>query len=140
MAFLAAPLLVIPVFAFFNAGITFSGLDAASLLDPASVGIVAGLFVGKQFGVFGAARLAVALGLAKLPNTVSWAQVYGVAILAGVGFTMSLFIAGLAYEEPGMVLKSNVSIVVGSALSACAGLVTLARACGSNSPPWRKTS
>ncbi len=133
-------LLVIPVFAFFNAGITLSGISVEALLQPASLGVIAGLFVGKQLGVFGAARLAVALRLARLPEGTTWSQIYGVAILAGVGFTMSLFIAALAYQQPGMILKSNVSIVVGSALSACVGMFVLARSCRSPMTPQTERS
>ncbi|MEQ8483958.1 MAG: Na+/H+ antiporter NhaA [Pseudomonadales bacterium] len=133
-------LLVIPVFAFFNAGITFSGISVEALLQPASLGVIAGLFVGKQLGVFGAARLAVALRLARLPEGTTWSQIYGVAILGGVGFTMSLFIAALAYQQPGMILKSNVSIVVGSALSACVGMIVLARSCRSPMTPQTERS
>lgn len=133
-------LLVIPVFAFFNAGITFSGISVEALLQPASLGVIAGLFVGKQLGVFGAARLAVALRLARLPEGTTWSQIYGVAILGGVGFTMSLFIAALAYQQPGMILKSNVSIVVGSALSACVGMIVLARSCRSPMTPQSERS
>jgi len=111
-----------------------------ALLQPASLGVTAGLFVGKQLGVFGAARLAVALRLARLPEGTTWSQVYGVAILGGVGFTMSLFIAALAYQQPGMILKSNVSIVVGSALSACVGMIVLARSCRSPMTPQSERS
>ncbi|HNP65580.1 MAG TPA: Na+/H+ antiporter NhaA [Woeseiaceae bacterium] len=120
---------VVPVFAFFNAGIELGGSAIASLLEPISLGVVLGLFLGKQLGVFASARAAVWMGLASLPPGVSWWQLYGVSLLAGVGFTMSLFIAALAFNEPGAILTTNLSIVVGSLLSGAAGMMVLHLAC-----------
>lgn len=116
---------VVPVFAFFNAGITLSPSTLSTLGSPLSLGIVLGLFVGKQLGIFGAVWLAVQFRLARLPAAVSWRQLYGVSLVAGVGFTMSLFIAGLAFADPDMFRGARLSVVIGSAFSAVAGAVML---------------
>ncbi len=125
---------VVPIFAFFNAGIDLAGVTRDSLFGPVSLGVVAGLFVGKQLGVFVSARVAVWLGIASLPPGVNWLQIYGVSLLAGVGFTMSLFIAALAFDEPGAILATNLSIVVGSLLSAISGMLVLNVACRHRTP------
>ena len=118
---------VLPLFAFANAGVSLEGVSVASLLDPIPFGIAVGLFLGKQLGVFGASWVAVRLGLAALPQGVRWAEVYGVAILCGVGFTMSLFISGLAFETGGgaHTVDDRLGILMGSALSAVVGYVAL---------------
>lgn len=121
-------LLIVPIFAFFNAGIALGGVTAETLLGPVSLGVVLGLFVGKPVGVVAGTWLAVTTRLAELPAGVTWRQIYGVAMLAGVGFTMSLFVASLAFEAPGAVLNTNLSVLIGSGLSAVAGLIVLARA------------
>lgn len=128
---------VVPAFAFFNSGIALSRSTADALLSLVSLGIVLGLFVGKPLGVFGATWLAVKLGLAKLPETASWRQICGVALLVGIGFTMSLFIAGLALADPTVFHNARLSIIVGSLLSATAGIVVLWSARGSR-PAARK--
>lgn len=119
---------ILPVFAFANAGVSLHGLSFSSLLQPVPLGILLGLFVGKQIGVFGFAFAAVKLGLAKLPEKVSWAQLYGVSMLCGVGFTMSLFIGSLAFEEtggPDYAVDDRLGILSGSFLSAVAGMLWL---------------
>lgn len=116
---------VVPLFAFFNSGITLSASTVESLVSPASLGIVLGLFVGKQLGIFGAVWLAVRIGVAKLPDGAGWWQLYGVAMLAGIGFTMSLFIAGLAFSDPAVFRSARLSVVVGSLLAAVAGAAVL---------------
>ncbi len=115
-------LVVVPLFAFFNAGIAIDSEAVASLLTSAPLGIVAGLFIGKQVGIFGAAWLAVRLGVGELPRGVIWSQVYGTALLAGIGFTMSLFIASLAFPSAALVAASKLAILLGSFLSALFGL------------------
>lgn len=116
---------VVPVFAFFNSGIVLSMSTVHALVSPISMGIVLGLLVGKQLGIFGAVWIAVKLGVAKLPEGTNCWHLYGVALLAGIGFTMSLFIAGLAFSDPVIFRSARLSVVVGSLLSAAAGVVIL---------------
>jgi len=92
---------VLPAFAFVNAGIDFGELDTRNVLASVPLGVAAGLFIGKQIGVFSFTWIAVKLGIAKLPANASWLQVYGIAVLCGIGFTMSLFVGGLAFAESG---------------------------------------
>jgi len=120
---------ILPLFAFANAGISLEGVRLTSLLHPLPLGIAAGLFVGKQVGVFLFGYLAVKLGLARQLESVGWKAFYGVAVLSGIGFTMSLFIASLAFE-PGTLGESideRVGILAGSFLAAIAGYVILDR-------------
>ncbi len=116
---------VVPLFAFFNAGIALSGAAMDGLLSPLSLGVVTGLFVGKQMGVLGGAWVAVRLGLGSLPRSVGWGELYGAALLAGIGFTMSLFVASLAFATPELAGSARLAILIGSALSAVTGLVVL---------------
>ena len=119
---------VLPIFAFANAGVALKGLTFDALLQPVPLGIAAGLFLGKQLGVFGASFLAVKAGIAKLPDKVSWTHLYGVSLLCGIGFTMSLFIGGLAFEQSGgqsSPFDDRLGILTGSLLSAVAGIVVL---------------
>jgi NhaA family Na+:H+ antiporter len=120
--------LIVPVFGFANAGVSFGGMSAAILLEPVTLGVALGLFVGKQVGVFGAAALAIRLRLARLPVAASWAQLYGVALLCGIGFTMSLFIGSLAFPGAEHIVEMRLGVIGGSILSALAGLVVLALA------------
>ncbi len=122
---------ILPLFAFANAGVSFAGVSAASLFAPVPLGIAAGLFLGKQLGVFAAAWLAVRLGLAALPPGVRWSQLYGVALLCGIGFTMSLFIGSLAFEHaPQHASGVRLGILLGSLASALAGYLWLRAALG----------
>jgi len=117
---------ILPIFAFANAGISLAGLSVRDLLEPVPLGIVLGLFLGKQIGVFAFAWLAIALGIARLPQAVTLAQVYGVAILCGIGFTMSLFIGALAFETAGAdQVNDRLGILVGSLLSAVVGYAVM---------------
>jgi NhaA family Na+:H+ antiporter len=116
---------VVPLFGFANAGVSFAGIGPAQLLAPLPLGIAAGLFLGKQIGVFGSVRLAVRLGLGSRPAGASWLQVYGVSLLCGVGFTMSLFIGGLAYSDALLVEEVKIGVLAGSVLSALAGYAVL---------------
>ena len=113
---------ILPLFAFANAGVNL-GSVGASVLHPVPLGIATGLFLGKQLGVFGACWLAIRLGFAKLPEGVDWRRLYGAALLCGVGFTMSLFIATLAFEggAAGYLGMDRLGILTGSLLSAVAG-------------------
>jgi len=128
---------VLPIFAFANAGVSFLGLGMQSATNGVPVGIVLGLFLGKQVGVFGMVLLARLLRLAQLPLGTNWGQVYRVAVLCGVGFTMSLFIGTLAYEHGNFNLLSGVQlgVLVGSLLSALAGLLVLHLALPNRRPP-----
>ena len=126
---------VLPVFAFANAGVSLEGLTFGSLLAPVTLGIMAGLFVGKQVGVFGAVWLAVKLGLARKPEGVSWGMIYGVSILCGIGFTMSLFIGGLAVDGPESARAVRVGVLAASALAAVYGLAVLRAATHRQSMP-----
>jgi NhaA family Na+:H+ antiporter len=118
---------VLPIFAFANAGVSFHGMSLEKLTHGVSTGIILGLFLGKQFGVFGMILLARLLGIAKLPPGATWGHVYGVALLCGIGFTMSLFIGTLAFEHGDFDMLSTVKmgVLIGSALSAAAGLLVL---------------
>ncbi|WP_341582227.1 Na+/H+ antiporter NhaA [Marinobacter metalliresistant] len=116
---------VVPVFAFFNSGIVLSLASAATLGSPTSLGIALGLFAGKPLGILGFTWLAVRLGVARLPEAVSWRQLAGVALVAGIGFTMSLFIAGLAFPDPEAFRNARLSVIAGSLLSAAVGVVVL---------------
>ncbi|MGB5287805.1 MAG: Na+/H+ antiporter NhaA [Ignavibacteriaceae bacterium] len=117
---------IIPVFALANAGVTLAGLDILdSLFSPVSIGIIAGLFIGKQFGIFAFSFIAVKFKLASLPEGVNWKNLYGAGILAGIGFTMSLFIAGLAFNNPALLDLSKIGILTGSLLSGVVGFLFL---------------
>lgn len=114
---------ILPLFAFANAGVPLAGMTLKALFEPVSLGIIAGLFIGKQLGVFSFAWLAIRLKLASLPDKVSWTQLYGAAILCGIGFTMSLFIASLAFEHVGQeyIRQVRLGILTASVLSAVIG-------------------
>ncbi len=118
---------VLPVFAFANAGVTLVGASLDEFTSRVPVGIVLGLFAGKQVGVFGMILLVRLLGLAKLPPGTTWGQIYGVAALCGIGFTMSLFIGTLAFEHGNFDLLYGVKIgvLIGSLVSAAWGLSIL---------------
>ena len=115
--------IILPLFAFANAGVSLQGLTLSALTAPVPLGIAAGLFVGKQLGVFALCWLGIRLGIAKLPQRVNWQQLYGVAILCGVGFTMSLFIGSLAFEgaDSPYLYQDRLGILGGSLLSALFG-------------------
>ncbi|MBV5320893.1 MAG: Na+/H+ antiporter NhaA [Sulfuricurvum sp.] len=120
---------ILPLFAFVNTGIGFSNLSAKDFYDNVTLGITLGLFFGKQMGVFLFTVLAVQMGFGKLPQGVNWKLLYGVSILSGIGFTMSLFIGSLAFEEArasGMVLTDErLGILMGSMISGLIGYVVL---------------
>ena len=119
--------LIVPLFGFANAGIPLAGMTLDALLHPITIGIAAGLFVGKQVGVFVATWAATALKLAERPEGANWAQIYGVSLLCGVGFTMSLFIGFLAFpEEPAMTQAVKLGVLAGSVASGVLGAALLA--------------
>ena len=117
---------ILPLFGLTNAGLQLNDLPAGALLDPLSIGVVLGLFVGKQLGVFGAVMLAIRLGWAHRPSGVSTAQLYGGAMLCGIGFTMSLFINELAFHGSAQGEIVKLAVFVGSLASAAGGLAVLA--------------
>ncbi|HEY4126224.1 MAG TPA: Na+/H+ antiporter NhaA [Rhizomicrobium sp.] len=119
--------LVVPVFGFANAGVALSGVGVSSFVSPIPLGVALGLFVGKQMGVFGAAGLAIKLRLAELPVAASWRQLYGTAVLCGIGFTMSLFIGLLAFETQAQQDLTKIGVLAGSILSALVGALILYR-------------
>jgi NhaA family Na+:H+ antiporter len=113
--------LVMPVFAFANSGLVLAGITPAMAFHPVTLGIVAGLFFGKQFGVFAASWALIRLGFARLPDGASWLQLYGVSACAGIGFTMSLFIGSLAFNGAGLEPMVRLGVLVASVLSAVLG-------------------
>lgn len=121
--------LIVPVFGFANAGVSMAGMSPSLLLTPVPLGIVLGLFLGKQIGVFGFAWLAVRLGLGSMPAKASWLQIYGVSLLCGIGFTMSLFIGALAFAGNAVLNDATkIGVLAGSLLSAAAGYLVLSLA------------
>lgn len=118
--------LVLPVFGFANAGVSFAGLTGGMLLEPVTLGVALGLFAGKQIGVFGAVLAAVKLGLADRPTHAGWWQIYGLALLCGVGFTMSLFIGLLAFAAtPELEAATKLGVLAGSLACMLAGALVL---------------
>lgn len=119
--------LILPIFAFANAGIELSFEQFNSLLSPIPMGIMMGLFIGKQLGVFSFCVFAIKIGMAKMPPAANWTQLYGLAILCGIGFTMSLFIGSLAFEElnTSYLMTDRIGILAGSFLSAVVGYQVL---------------
>lgn len=119
---------IAPVFALANAGVDLSGLAVSDVFAPLPLGIAAGLFLGKQIGVFGATFLVVKLGLARLPQGASWMMIWGLSMLAGIGFTMSLFIGSLSFAGDQMMNMVRLGVLAGSAVAAAAGYLVLRRA------------
>lgn len=117
--------LIVPLFGFANAGVSLGGVNLESLVAPLPLGIALGLFVGKQVGIFGSVWAAVKLGLAVRPKNTSWTQVYGVAVLCGIGFTMSLFIGGLAFTDAATGDAVKIGVLLGSIASALLGWLIL---------------
>jgi Na+:H+ antiporter, NhaA family len=125
---------VLPVFAFANAGISFSGVGFEDILHEVPVGIALGLFFGKQVGIFGLCWLFIKLKIARLPTGMSWTGLYGTSALCGIGFTMSLFIGSLAFEETGvnLLFDERLGILLGSFVSGVVGYSILRASLGPN--------
>jgi len=116
---------ILPIFAFANAGVSLEGVGLQSFLVPVQLGISTGLFFGKQIGIFGCLLLMIATGLAKMPRGTNYVQLYGAALLCGVGFTMSLFIGGLAWEHADFEDPVRLGVITGSLLAGIAGYLVL---------------
>ncbi|MGH6760189.1 MAG: Na+/H+ antiporter NhaA [Phyllobacterium sp.] len=118
--------MVVPIFGFANAGVSFSGMSLSNMADPVPLGVALGLFVGKQVGVFGFTFAAVKLKLADRPSQANWTQIYGVAMLCGIGFTMSLFVGLLAFPYSELLQsETKLGVLVGSVASAIFGALVL---------------
>jgi NhaA family Na+:H+ antiporter len=117
---------ILPLFAFFNAGVAVRGNILDALRHPVGLGVVLGLVVGKQVGVTVFTWLAVTLARAERPEGVSWSQIYGAACLAGIGFTMSMFVDQLAFSDPENVDRAKIGILMASVVAAAWGAVVLA--------------
>jgi Na+:H+ antiporter, NhaA family len=119
---------IMPLFAIANAGVSLQGMSLATLAAPVPLGIAVGLLAGKTIGVFGASAAAIALGAARMPEGTTWGSLLGTAVLCGIGFTMSLFIANLAFAEtaPELAVSAVVGILAASLLAAVAGSLVLA--------------
>jgi NhaA family Na+:H+ antiporter len=126
--------MIVPIFAFANAGVVLKGLTFSDLLAPLPLGIALGLIVGKQVGVFGVTFLMVKSGLARMPAGANWMHIYGIACLAGIGFTMSLFIGSLSYADPALMNEVRLGVLSGSAISAVLGYSALILAAKRSTP------
>ena len=124
--------LILPIFAFANAGVSFAGAGLDALFAPLSLGIAAGLVLGKQIGIFGACWIAAKSGLASLPSGITLRHIYGLSCLAGIGFTMSLFIGNLAFANPDSIDAVKLGVLAGSLVAAIAGMVILRAASPKN--------
>ncbi len=122
--------LIVPVFAFANAGVVLTGLSFSDLFAPLPLGIALGLILGKQIGVFGVSFAMIKLGFARLPHGASWAHIYGIACLAGIGFTMSLFIGSLSFDDPALMNQVRLGVLSGSLVSGILGYAVLMLASG----------
>ncbi len=117
---------IMPLFAFANAGVSLNGLTFASLLAPVPLGILLGLFIGKQFGVFIFSYISIKAGFAQMPNNANWVAFYGVGVLTGIGFTMSLFVGNLAFAESAQYIDGvKIGVLSGSLLSTIFGYFLL---------------
>ncbi|OIQ73077.1 Na(+)/H(+) antiporter NhaA [mine drainage metagenome] len=117
--------LIVPIFAFANAGVSLSGLTFADITSPLPLGIALGLFVGKQLGVFGTTVVFVKAGWAELPQGASWRHLYGASCLAGIGFTMSLFIGSLSFDDALHMNEVRFGVLAGSLVAAVLGYALL---------------
>ena len=117
--------LILPLFAFANAGVSFEGMGLNSFLEPVTLGIALGLFAGKQIGIFGLLWATIRFGLAAMPPGINWRQLYAVSLLCGVGFTMSLFIGSLAFEHSDFDAPIRLGVLTGSICSGVVGYILL---------------
>jgi NhaA family Na+:H+ antiporter len=122
--------MILPLFAFCAAGFSLRGMELRGLLSPVALGVALGLFIGKQVGVFGATSAVIGLKLARRPTGASWVELYGISLLCGVGFTMSLFIGALAFPDAIRAAEIRMGVLMGSLLSSAAGMAVLSWAQG----------
>ena len=125
---------ILPLFAFANSGVSFTGMGPESLSEPVMLGIALGLFIGKQAGIFAALWLTIKLKLASMPTNTNWLQLYGVSLVAGIGFTMSLFIGSLAFPGHMFDAQIRLGVLAGSVASAVAGYLLLRIAMNAPAP------
>tara|TARA_B100000579_G_scaffold155757_1_gene126666 strand:- start:868 stop:2046 length:1179 start_codon:yes stop_codon:yes gene_type:complete len=117
---------IMPIFAFANAGVSLDGLTLKTLMDPVPLGIVCGLFIGKQLGVFIFSYLSIKLKIAEMPSNTNWGVFYGVGVLTGIGFTMSLFVGNLAFIESTQYISGvKIGVLLGSLLSTVFGYILI---------------
>jgi NhaA family Na+:H+ antiporter len=119
---------VMPIFALANAGITFSNSFFDDLGSNISLGVIFGLVLGKFIGIVGFSKILIKLNLATLPEGVNWRQIYGVAMLGGIGFTMSLFVTNLAFIDSSYILQAKIGVIVASLFCGICGYLTLRKA------------
>ena len=133
---------ILPLFAFANTGISFEGVTLQSALNTVPLGIAAGLFLGNQLGVFGFSWLAIKSGIAKMPQGATWLDIYGISLLCGIGFTMSLFISSLAFEQGGsaIAVDDRLGILAGSLVSGTLGYIVLRFASRNRRPEYAADS
>jgi NhaA family Na+:H+ antiporter len=123
-----------PVFALANAGVAIGGDFLSTLTSPVSLGVALGLLAGKFTGVFGASLIMLRVGLGKLPEGMTIRHLAAMSILAGIGFTMSLFIADLAFEDPNTIREARIGILISSMAAALAGYAAVRAVCGTTAP------
>ena len=116
---------ILPIFGLFNAGVSLRGLSPSAMFGALPLGVACGLFFGKQIGIFATSWAAVKAGIAPLPHGVSWRMMYGVALIGGIGFTMSLFIGTLAFQSDALLTETKLGVFGGSLLAAIAGFIVL---------------
>lgn len=117
--------IIVPIFGFANAGVSFSGLGMEAFFAPVTMGVAAGLAIGKLVGIFGAVLLLVKTGIVGLPAGASWPQMLGTTLLCGIGFTMSLFISLLAFDDVLLQNEAKIGILIGSLVAGLAGFIVL---------------
>ncbi|MBR9652464.1 Na+/H+ antiporter NhaA [Thalassovita aquimarina] len=132
--------LIVPIFAFANAGVVLAGITFADLAAPLPLGIALGLIAGKQIGVFGVTWIMVKSGMARMPGGANWMHIYGIACLAGIGFTMSLFIGGLSFDTPDLMNQVRLGVLAGSLISALLGYGALTLASRQKQPAPLQTA
>ena len=120
--------LIIPIFGFANAGVSLAGISLSDVLAPLPLGIALGLLIGKQVGIFGFGWLAIKAGVTEMPEDVNFRQLHAMSLLAAIGFTMSLFIGGLAFDDPALMNQVKIGVLSGSIIAAVAGYFLLSRA------------